>query len=113
MRELSSFESRNCRTGLKFAANYSTHPKFFLTLEEGGRHTKSQKSNVPHSKKGRGGKRGEGWNFTWDGPAGLSHPPWEGGSPRANRSAKAGVRGFLEGSECPEADGLCESILTK
>ena len=35
---------------------------------------------------------------------GLGHPPWEGGgSPRANRSAKEGLGGSLEGSERPEA----------
>ena len=22
---------------------------------------------------------GRGWNFTWDGQAGLGHPPWKGG----------------------------------
>ena len=45
---------------------------------------------------------GRGWNFTWDGQAGLGHPPWEGGgSPRMLRSAKQELWGFLEGSERP------------
>ena len=47
---------------------------------------------------------GRGWNFTWDGQAGLGHPPWRrGGSPGREAVCKGEGEGVLEGPKRPEA----------
>ena len=79
---------------------YSPDLEFFLTIEEGGRRGDKkevfdEKCSPPRTAKAS--NLGRGWNFTWDGQAGLGHPHGGGGGGgrQAERlSAKGKVWGF-------------------
>ena len=55
---------------------------------------------LPHAAKASNLGR---WNFTWDGQAGLGHPPREGGVAGREDGLQVSRGWFLEGSKCLEA----------
>ena len=79
MGEFARFESR--RTGLKGCV-----PGWEAAKRGGGRGVRgSFGRNMLIAK---ASKLGRGRNFTWDGQAGLGHPPLEGGGMERGRSAR-------------------------